>query len=203
MSRKLVIGLIGGIGAGKSAAADALARRGGHIVSGDEAGHAALIEPAVRNRVIARWPQAVGPGGAIDRKVLGRIVFADAAQLKELEGIVFPWIKDRLHQEIETAQTDDKAQFVVLDAAVMLEAGWEGKCDKIVFVDAPRAARVARVAARGWSAADLDRRERAQFSLGEKKKRSDAVLDNSKSVHDLQKNVDGLLAQWGLAAQPV
>src|SRR3954468_20553790 len=121
---KPVIGLVGGIGAGKSTAAAALARRGGRVVAGDPAGHAALREGAIRRQIAGRWPQAVGPDGEIDRKTLGRVVFADPTQLKELEAIVFPWIQDRLREEIAAARADPAARFVVLDAAVMLEAGW-------------------------------------------------------------------------------
>ncbi|MFL5331079.1 MAG: dephospho-CoA kinase [Gemmataceae bacterium] len=199
---KPVIGLVGGIGAGKSAVAEVLAERGGRIVAGDPAGHAALLDPDVRARVASRWPEAISKDGAIDRKTLGRIVFADPVQLKELEAIVFPWIEDRLRREIAAAEADPSVRFVVLDAAIMLEAGWQRVCDKLVFVDVPRELRVARVALRGWTPEDLDRRERTQMALSEKQARADAVLTNTAGMYELQKNVDALLAHWGLAAQP-
>lgn len=201
-TRKPVIGLVGGIGAGKSAAAEAFAKRGGRIVAGDPAGHAALLDPEIRARVMSRWPAAMSRDGVIDRKTLGRIVFADPAQLEELEAIVFPWIEDRLRQEIAAAQAEPAVRFVVLDAAIMLEAGWQRVCDKVVFVDVPRAMRVKRVAERGWNPEDLDRREGTQMALADKQARADAVLTNTAGMDELQNNVDALLAQWGLAAQP-
>ncbi len=195
---KPVIGIIGGIGSGKSAAAAALARQGGRVVAGDPAGHAALLDPTIRQRIAERWPAAIDQEGNVDRKVLGRIVFADSAQLRELESFVFPWIKSRLQQEIDAAIADPAVRYVVLDAAVMLEAGWDGVCDKIIFIDAPREMRIARVAARGWSADELDRRERSQMSIEEKRRRSDAVLSNESDLNQLQRDADQLLAHWGL-----
>lgn len=198
---KPVIGLIGGIGSGKSAAAAALARRGGRIVAGDPAGHAALRQPEIRSHIAERWPKSIGNDGEIDRRTLGRIVFANPAQLKELESIVFPWIKLRLLEEIAAAQADPTVRFVVLDAAVMLEAGWTDACDKLIFVDAPRQVRVARVAGRGWTGDDLDRRERSQMTLEEKRALADVVLSNAGGLDELQHQADGILEKWGLLAQ--
>lgn len=199
---KPVIGVVGGIGSGKSTAAAALARRGGQVVAGDPAGHAALRQPGIRERIVKRWPDAVGVDGEIDRQVLGRTVFANPAQLRELEAIVFPWIQERLKEEIAAAKTNPRVNFVVLDAAVMLEAGWNGACDRLVFVDAPREVRAARVAGRGWTADDLDRRERSQLGLDEKRARADAVLVNAGGTDELQAAADELLAQWGLMPEP-
>lgn len=199
---KLVIGIVGGIGSGKSTAAAALARRGGRVVAGDPAGHEALRQPVIRDRIAKRWPDAVGGDGEIDRRVLGRAVFANPVQLRELEALVFPWIKGQLRDDIAAAKADAEVKFVVLDAAVMLEAGWDGACDRLVFVDAPREVRAARVASRGWTADDLDRRERSQMSLDKKRGRADAVLENSGSPDELQAAADELLAQWGLMPKP-
>ncbi len=198
---KPVIGIIGGIGSGKSAAATALARHGGRVVAGDPAGHAALLDPAIRQRITQRWPSTIASDGSVDRKVLGRVVFADPAQLRELESFVFPWIKSRLQQEIDTAKADPAVPYVVLDAAVMLDAGWAGVCNKLVFVDAPRELRIVRVASRGWSADELDRRERSQMSLEEKRRRADAVLSNQGDLSQLQCDADELLTRWGLYAE--
>lgn len=195
---KLVIGIVGGIGSGKSAAAAALARHGGKVVAGDPAGHAALRDPVIRQKIAARWPPAINSEGQVDRKILGRIVFADPVQLCELEALVFPWIKSRLQEEINAAKADPDVRYIVLDAAVMLEAGWASVCDKLVFVDAPREARVARVASRGWSADELDCRERAQMSLDEKRRRADAILANSGDFSQLQRLADDIMRNWGL-----
>ncbi len=197
---KPVIGLIGGVGSGKSAAAAALVRRGGRLVSGDEAGHLALRQPDIRAAVVRRWgDDLLGPDGEVVRRKLGAIVFADAEERRALEALVHPWIRRRLEEEIARARSDPGARFVVLDAAVLLEAGWDDVCDSVVFVDAPDEVRRRRVAARGWSADDLAAREAAQMPLTRKAERADHVLRNVASLDHLDRQVEGLLHQWGLA----
>src|SRR5437868_556072 len=109
---KPVIGIIGGIGAGKSAVAAALGRRGGGIVDGDLAGHAALENPDIRDQIAKHWPAAMSDAGEVDRRKLGHVVFADPGQLRLLESIVSPWIKERLKFEIEAAKADLATRFV-------------------------------------------------------------------------------------------
>lgn len=198
VTRQPVLGVIGGIGSGKSEAAKALASRGGKVVSGDLAGHLALLVPGIRQQIAGRWPNAIDSAGEVDRKRLGHIVFADPKDLRHLESLVFPWIKSRLHQEISAARSDAGVAFVVLDAAIMLEAGWDGHCDRIVFVDAPRALRVARVASRGWTATELDRREATQMPLEDKRRHAHATVTNDGDRANLQSQCDTLLRQWGL-----
>jgi dephospho-CoA kinase len=198
--RKPVIGLVGGIGAGKSAAAAAMARRGGRVVDGDRLGHEALEQPDVKQRLVERWgPRVLKPDGSANRRAIAGIVFNDPAELKALEGLVFPQIGRRVKQEIEAAQADPAVRFVVLDAAVMLEAGWSGACDRIVFVDAPREVRLARLTSRsGWTPDQIAAREAAQLPPEAKRARADAVLLNDGPTELLQDQVDRLLNRWGL-----
>jgi dephospho-CoA kinase len=197
-----VIGLVGGIGAGKSAVAAALARRGGRVVAGDPAGHAALRQPAIKEKVIARWRKDVlDKTGEIDRRKLGAIVFAHPAERRALEAIVQPWIGDRLRAEIAAAKADPGVPFIVLDAAVMLEAGWEKACDLLVFVDAPSQVRRARVAdQRGWSADDLLLREQAQMPVAQKAARADVTIDNTGPPEALGPQLDRLLERAEIVA---
>jgi dephospho-CoA kinase len=189
--------VVGGIGAGKSAVTAALARRGARVIAADELGHEALRQPAIRDQVLRRWPGVADGAGAVDRKKLGKIVFADPAELKALEALVHPWIKRRIAEEVGRARREPGVPLVVLDAAILLEAGWDDACDRVVFVDAPRAARLTRLSARGWTERDLDAREEAQLPLTEKRLQADHVLDNSSSLAELQRQVDALLLDWG------
>jgi dephospho-CoA kinase len=195
-----VIGLIGGIGSGKSRVSAALARRGGRVVAGDPLGHEALRQPEIREQIVTRWgPGVLGNNGEIDRGKLGGLVFAEPAARRELEAIVQPWIGQRLRDEIAKAQADPNVSFVVLDAAVMLEAMWDGPCDFLVYVHAPRSVRLARVAQqRGWSPPEVVARELAQMSLTEKARRADVALDNSGLPDALEAQVDRLLEHLGI-----
>jgi dephospho-CoA kinase len=198
----LVVGLVGGIGSGKSQVAEEFARHGARVVSGDGLAHQALRQPAIKEQVVRRWgPGVLDESGEVQRRKLGAIVFADPAQRQELEEMVHPWIKERIRAEVEAARRDPRVALVVLDAAIMLEAGWDGACDRLVYIDAPRAARLRRVAEqRGWTAREVEAREGAQMPLTDKAARADHVLDNSASLEHLGCQVRDLLRQWGLLA---
>jgi dephospho-CoA kinase len=198
---KLVVGLVGGIGSGKSQVAAAFARHGARVIAGDQLGQAALRDPDIRARVAARWGHDVlDEHGEVNRRRLAAIVFADAAELKALEAITHPWIRRRIQAEIEEARGDPHVPLIVLDAAIMLEAGWNDVCDRLIYLDAPRAVRLERVARqRGWTEKEVAAREQAQLPLTEKVVRADHVLDNSASLEHLDRQVRDLLHLWGLA----
>jgi dephospho-CoA kinase len=195
---KPVIGLVGAIGAGKSTAARCLAARGGHVIDADALGHDALRQPEIVAALVKLWGVGVRKAdGTLDRREIGRIVFADPVQRNTLEATVFPYIGERTRREISAAQANPGVAFVVLDAAVLLEAGWGGMVDRLVYVDAPRADRVARLAARsGWTEAELTARESAQWPADRKIAHADGVLVNDAGPAELQHQVDRLLAEW-------
>jgi dephospho-CoA kinase len=198
---KLVVGLIGGIGSGKSQVAAAFARRGARIIAGDQLGQAALRDPENRARVARRWGKDVlDDKGEIDRRRLAALVFAEPGELKALEAITHPWIRRRIQAEIEEARHDPAVPLIVLDAAIMLEAGWNEVCDRLVYIEAPRGLRLERVKRqRGWTEKEVTAREEAQLPLTEKVVRADHVLKNSASLEHLDRQVHDLLHLWGLA----
>jgi dephospho-CoA kinase len=193
-NRKPVIGLIGGMGSGKSLVAAELARRGARVISGDRLGHEALKQPDVRARVVERWgPAVLDERGEVDRRKLGAIVFANERERQALEALVFPTIERGICEAIGAARSDPEVKLVVLDAAIMVEAGWDRACDRLVFVDAPHAARLRQLAdQRGWSAKEVEARENAQMPLAKKKERADFVLDNSGTPEQLARQVEDL-----------
>ncbi len=200
-----VIGLIGGIGSGKSAVAAILTARGGVVIDADGVGHGLLTDPEVRDQIVARLGDSVldrkvrpgAPGPRIDGAALGAIVFGDPAKRRELEAIVHPRMRDRFRKEIDRLTRLGEARVIVLDAAILLEAGWDDLCDRVVFVDAPRSLRQERVAEqRGWSALALESREAAQWPCDVKRSRADIVLVNDSGMDNLNREVgrlDGLL----------
>lgn len=193
--RKPIIGLVGGIGSGKSLVAAELAGHGGRVINGDELGHEALRQPEIQRRIRERWGSEVfNERGEVDRRRLGTIVFADPKELRALEALSFPWIERRFREEAEQANHDPGVRFVVLDAAVMLEAGWNRVCDRLVYIDAPRELRLQRLAEhRRWTPEDVAARERAQWPLEEKQHRAEWTLDNSGSRERLAEQVEALV----------
>jgi dephospho-CoA kinase len=198
---KLVVGLVGGIGSGKSQVAAAFARRGARVIAGDQLGQAALRDPDIRARVAGRWGKDVlDDNGEVDRRRLAAIVFAEPAELKALEAITHPWIRRRIQAEIEEARRDAAVPLIVLDAAIMLEAGWNDVCNRLIYIEAPRSVRLDRVRRqRGWTEREVMAREQAQLPLTEKVVRADHVLENSSCLEHLDRQVHDLLHLWGLA----
>ena len=140
--------------------------------------------PQVEAAARRRWGEAVfGPDGRIDRARLARVVFAPEAEGQRernyLEQLTHPEIGRLLEQQAEAMAADTAV--AVLDAPLLLEAGWDQLCEKTVFVEAPREARLARAMARGWNEEDFAAREGAQESLNRKRMRADAIIDNSGS----------------------
>ncbi len=178
-----ILGLIGGVASGKSTVAKMFGELGAGWLDADRAGHEVLKLPHVRAAVGGRWGSAViGADGEVDRKALAKIVFAPPPdgprELAELERLTHPEIRRRI--EAETQQLAAQGfPAAILDAPVLLKAGWEKFCDALIFVDTPLEQRKARAKVRGWSDAELARREAAQEPIAEKRRRADFTLDNS------------------------
>jgi dephospho-CoA kinase len=200
MQKKPIIGIVGGMGSGKSLVAKSFAKHGAAIVAGDPLGHEALERPEILKRIAGRWGERVlDKDGEVDRQKMAAVVFASPVERANLEHLVFPFIEKRLREELTKAKSDSAVPFIVLDAAVMLEAGWNNECDHIVYVHAPRAARLQRLAAqRGWTSEQIAERETAQMPLPIKASRADAAVDNSGPTESTQKQVDAMVKNWGL-----
>lgn len=190
-----IVGLVGGVASGKSLVAKQFADRGAVVLDADRAGHQALGLPQVEAAARERWGDKIfGRDGHIDRSALARIVFAPTPEggreRQYLEQLTHPEIGRILREGIENVAPN--VPLVVLDAALLFEAGWDKLCGKLVFVDAPREVRLARARARGWSEDDFSAREAAQESLDFKRGRADAIIDNAGSAEHTQMQVDRL-----------
>ena len=189
-----VIGLVGGIGAGKSTAAATFALLGCTLLDADRIGHELLQCDDVRDDIRRRWgPDVFTPDGSVDRAALGEKVFADADELAALNVIMHPRIRSALIAGIDEARRSG-AGAVVLDAAVLFEAGWDDLCTAVVFVSADETQRVQRVyTGRGWDRSTWESRERRQKSLDFKAGKCQYTMDNSSSVSHLRAEVRQLL----------
>lgn len=178
-----IIGLLGGVASGKSTVARLFAELGAGVLDADRAAHEALRQPEIEAALRARWGEAVfGADGRIDRGRVAALVFGDADESARergfLEQLVHP-VAARLIERQAAALAAEGRKAAVLDAPLLLEAGWDKLCEKLIFVDAPRAARCRRAIARGWSEKEFAARENAQQSLRRKRARADFVIDNS------------------------
>lgn len=180
----ITIGLVGGVASGKSAVADAFSKLGAGVLDGDRIGHEVLGLSSVREKLVARWGDMILDGEKIDRSVLAKLVFdetnkAAAKNLKFLESVTHPEIGRKLSQRVEKMRELTRFPVCIIDAAVMIKAGWDELCDEIIFVDSPEALRRKRAELRGMSAKQFDSREAMQTPISEKKKKAGIVIDNS------------------------
>jgi len=190
-----IVGLVGGIASGKSFITEQLKRQGAVVISADQLAHEVLKLPQVKDEVRGRWGSRVfSSDGEVNRQALGQIVFAPPPdgprELKALEQLTHPKIGALIREQMEKLQAQTTAAAIVLDVPLLIEAGWNKFCDKVVFVDAPRELRLARAAARGWTEADFARREATQESLETKRKLADVVIDNSGSPESAQAQIE-------------
>jgi dephospho-CoA kinase len=180
MAACFVLGLLGGVGSGKSTAAALLAEQGARVLDADAMCTELLHEPDVRAAIEQRWGgRAFGPDGALDRDAMADRIFADPAERRALEAILHPRVVERITRAVERCRTDDSCELCVIDAPLLLESGLIDLCDATVFLDCEEPERYARLARdRGWTADEAGRREAAQAPLAEKRARADATIVN-------------------------
>ena len=189
----LLVGLTGGIGAGKSTVAGMLADRGAVVVDADRLAREALLPgTSGYERVIQTFgPDVVGPGGDIDRALLAERVFEDEERRRVLESIVHPYVFEGIRRTVEEER--DRGTIVVFDAALLVETGFDQACDVVVVVTAPVDVRIDRVvAARGMSREEASGRIMAQAGEGERRARADRVVDNGGDLPELKRQVASL-----------
>lgn len=190
-----IIGIVGGVGAGKSTVAREFQRLGCYVVDSDARAREALDRPEVREQLVAWWGKDIlNAEGRVDRSKVGSIVFAMPKERQRLEALVHPIVRqDRTRLVQEAARFWAKG--VIVDAPLLFEAGVDKECDAVVFVDAPREVRLERVrTSRGWDDAELEKREAAQISLDQKRSRCRFVIVNDGAT-DIAKQASGVLEE--------
>lgn len=171
-----IIGLTGSIGTGKSTAARMLARFGLPVHDADAAVHALFVRGGKAVAAIdAAFPGAI-VNGAVDRAVLGRMVFGDAAALKRLEAIVHPLVRAAERDFLRRSRRR-RVPAVVLDIPLLFETGGERRCDVVVVVTCPRFLQAQRVLSRpGMTPERLAQIRARQTPEAEKIRRADIVI---------------------------
>ena len=172
-----VLGLTGGIGMGKSTAADLFRARGVPVVDTDELARQ-LVEPgqpALAEVLAAFGPHLAGPDGQLRRDQLARLVFADPAARKRLESILHPPIRARWRAQVETWRAEGRPLAVVV-IPLLFETGAEAELDITVCVACSAATKRRRLLARGWSPEQIEQRLQAQWPIEKKIASADYVI---------------------------
>jgi dephospho-CoA kinase len=191
---RLRVGLTGGIGSGKSEVAKIFERHGALVIDADALARAAVApgSPGLA-RIAARWPETIGPDGALDRERMAQVVFRDSGARDELNAIVHPEVR-RLGAEMEAAA--GTGQMVVHDVPLLFEAGFYRMCDANVLVVAEKETRIARIVARsGLSPGDIERRMAAQIDPDRARELADYVIENDGTIGALEAAVRDVISE--------
>ena len=198
----LYVGLTGNIASGKSEAATRFAERGATIVDADIlAREAVAIGAPAYERVVARWGKEIlAPDGTLDREALRHTVFADPAQLEELNAIVHPGVNKLRRKMVAEARKRGDAVLIYV-VPLLFERRLAGEFDQIILVDAPQELRLARlVQLRGVSPEDAANMISAQMPAELKRARANFVIENDGSLERLDEQVDDVWSRLTASA---
>ena len=183
MGHVVILGLMGGVGSGKSTVARAFGSHGAHVLDADAIAHACLAESSIVDRIRDAFGDDVIVDGEVDRARLGAIVFDAPDRLAALNRIVHPAVRAEIHRRLEEIGRLDGPQVAVLDVPLLLESELNQLCHRRLFVDAPEAIRRERVVRdRGWAPDELERREKNQKPLADKRAAADYTVENAGDV---------------------
>jgi transcription termination factor Rho len=173
--KRVVIGITGEPGAGKSALARQLAALGGTLIDVDQLGHELIETPRIKRDLVAAFGDDIlTADGEIDRRGLAAKAFISAEATQRLNAIVHPKLTSRTR-----ALVAKHLPFVIIDAGLLHELGLGDLCTTVIYVKASRETRTARVAERGWDEAELARREAAIGNTDARRKACQLAVDNS------------------------
>jgi dephospho-CoA kinase len=184
----LILGLVGGIGSGKSTVAEMFCQLGAKRIDADQIGHEILQYPDVQIAARNRWGDSIFDANReLNRKALAQIVFnpskAGREELCFLNFLVHPLITQKIEDQIRQL-SESECHCLILDAPLLLENHWEQKIDYLIFVDVPRSIRLARTEQRGWTSAELDARENTQLDLEKKRRMANWIINNSGNLDE-------------------
>lgn len=195
--RPPVIGILGGIGSGKSSIVRRIRDWNLQFIDADRIGHDLLQDSTVQRQLRQHFGNSIfSSPDIIDRKKLAVQVFGSsprhAERLQILNSILHPAIRKEIEHQIESAE--DSIDAIILDAALLLEGGWDKVCRHLIFIDTPQPLRQQRVLEnRGWSVEEHTKRETAQWPVELKLKRADFVVDNSGTVENATRQMKQIL----------
>lgn len=197
----LKVGLTGGVACGKSTVGQLFAARGAHLVKADEIAHQ-LMSPGqpVYQEILQHFGRdLVNPDGSINRQKLAEAAFS-GGRVEELNRIVHPAVIAHQDRWMAEMGARDPGAVVMVEAALILEAGVEGRFDKLIVVTCRAEQKVARFAARQgiseiMARNEVERRSAAQRPDQEKARAADFVIDNSGPLDDTARQVDAVFAE--------
>jgi dephospho-CoA kinase len=188
----LTVGVTGGIGSGKSTVCRLFAHLGRHVIHADTLARAIVeTDGAVRSELKTAFGRTIfTPGGSLDRTALAARVFSNPSDLTRLNQIVHPVVFSLIESEIQALPAKSRFPYVLVEAALIFETGYDTRLDYTLVVDAEEPVRIERIATRDrLPIPDVKRRMASQMSPAEKRKRADFLVLNDGSEAELMSRV--------------
>ena len=185
-----VIGLTGGIGSGKSLAAEYFADLGALVIDADQLARAAIERGSKGfDEVVTMFGDSILKNGEIDRRALGELVFNDPTKKAALEAIIHPWVRSEFEAAVASLAGN---QTLVYEIPLLFETGGANRFDTVITVEAPMDKRIERLRERGWHLSEMEARIAAQASREERLSIADFVIENSGSKDGLLRQVENI-----------
>jgi dephospho-CoA kinase len=193
---KPVIGILGGMYSGKSTVAAELGKLGCAVIDADSISHQLLEEKDVLKKIVRIFGKEIlDENGKISRSALANRVFGDPAKLAQLTGILHPLVIVRVEELIKQCESQPAVRAIALDIPLLVEVGWEKRCDHLIFVDCAPPTRLERAKNKGVFDVDqLKIRENLQISLDKKKRIADNIVDNNSDLSGLSRQIASIFS---------
>ena len=187
---KLLVGLTGGVATGKSLVAGELERLGASVIDADAVAREVTVKgsPVLAGIVRVFGPEVLNPDGTLDRRALGKVVFADREKLRLLNAVTHPEILRRIRERVEGLKKKAKGPIIVINAALLIETGLHEEVDRVVVVHAERQRQVERAVRRdSISAKEAEERISSQMPMEGKMALADHLVDNNGTIEETLK----------------
>ncbi len=193
-----VIGITGGISSGKSTIAEMLVSLGADLIDADKICHELINTKEIALEITRRWGGHLQDvHGKIKRDILAEIVFSDKNEISVLNSIIHPKAIKRIKSDIDKFHSVVTTEAIILDAALLVESNLVDICDIVLFVDSDENRCKERVQLnRKWPSDEIEKREKFQFLLQQKRGISDFIIDNNNSKDDTLSQVKDFWSQF-------
>jgi dephospho-CoA kinase len=188
--KKPIIGILGGIGSGKSTVAAEFAKLGCKVIDADKIAHELLDEPDVKAKIVNLFGRAIlDSAGIIVREKLAEVVFTDADKLSSINEVIHPIVLQRAEKLIKKYNSQNQVKAIILDMPLLVEVGWDKRCNKLIFVNCEQKLRLNRAKKLGFDKNQVKIRENFQISLDNKANLADNTINNNSDFSALARQV--------------
>ncbi len=193
--KKPIIGILGGIGSGKSTVAAEFAKLGSKVIDADKIAHELLDEPNIKTKIVNLFGRAIlDSAGKIVREKLAEVVFTNAEKLSSINEIIHPIVLQRIEKLIKKYNSQNQVKAIILDMPLLVEVGWDKRCDKLIFVDCEKKLRLNRAKKLGFDKNQVKIRENLQISLDNKANLADNTVENNSDFSALARQVTDIFS---------